>query len=75
MTSVHLQQLRAQTPAYVQHPRLVDWVMKIAELTQAKDVHWCDGSQAEYDRLCAQLVAAGTFEKLNETKRPNSYLA
>jgi phosphoenolpyruvate carboxykinase (GTP) len=62
-------------PASVRHVRLIEWVAEMAALTQARDVHWCDGSTAEYDRLCAQLVAAGTFKKLNATLRPNSYLA
>jgi phosphoenolpyruvate carboxykinase (GTP) len=54
---------------------LIEWVGNMAALTQARDVHWCDGSNAEYDRLCAQLVAGGTFERLNPALRPNSYLA
>jgi phosphoenolpyruvate carboxykinase (GTP) len=62
-------------PAYVQHDRLVSWVAQIAALTQAADVYWCDGTAAEYDRLCEQLVSNGTFKKLNPARRANSYLA
>jgi phosphoenolpyruvate carboxykinase (GTP) len=57
------------------HSRLNDWVEEIASLTQPDDIHWCDGSDEEYDRLAQALVAAGTFERLSDAKRPNSYLA
>jgi phosphoenolpyruvate carboxykinase (GTP) len=66
---------RLNVPATVRHAALIDWVARMAALTQPDDIHWCDGSTAEYDRLCARLVAAGTFTRLNPELRPNSYLA
>jgi phosphoenolpyruvate carboxykinase (GTP) len=57
------------------HPRLNDWVEEIAALTQPDDIRWCDGSDEEYDQLAQVLVEAGTFERLSDAKRPNSYLA
>ncbi|MFZ0171091.1 MAG: phosphoenolpyruvate carboxykinase (GTP) [Acidimicrobiales bacterium] len=57
------------------HRKLLEWVDEIAALTQPASVEWCDGSAEEYDRLCRLLVDQGTFTKLSDAKRPNSYWA
>ncbi|GAC1361796.1 MAG: phosphoenolpyruvate carboxykinase (GTP) [Actinomycetota bacterium] len=54
---------------------LAAWVDEVAQLTTPDDVYWCDGSAEEYDRLCQLLVDAGTFTRLSDAKRPNSYWA
>src|SRR5690606_7500723 len=59
----------------VSSPELVEWITELAELTQPDRIFVCDGSQAEYDRLCSELVAAGTFTRLDPQKRPGSFLA
>ncbi|WP_028061392.1 phosphoenolpyruvate carboxykinase (GTP) [Candidatus Solirubrobacter pratensis] len=64
-----------ETPVPTKHRRLVAWVEQVAALTEPDSVHWCDGSAEEYDALCQELVDAGTFERLSDAKRPNSYLA
>jgi phosphoenolpyruvate carboxykinase (GTP) len=61
--------------APTKHAKLLAWVDEVADLVQPDAVHWCDGSAEEYDALCQRQVDAGTFERLDEAKRPNSYLA
>ncbi len=63
------------SPAPTSHQELIAWVGEIAALTQPDAVVWCDGSEAEYDRLCGELVEKGTFKRLDPIKRPNSYYA
>jgi phosphoenolpyruvate carboxykinase (GTP) len=54
--------------------KLTAWVEDMTRLCRPDSVHWCDGSQQEYDRLCGEMVAAGTFIKLDAKKLPNSYM-
>jgi phosphoenolpyruvate carboxykinase (GTP) len=63
------------TPSYITHRKLIDWVTEIVALTKPDKVYWCDGSKQEYDALCAAMVDTGTLKKLDSLKRPNSYLA
>ena len=62
-------------PSYVTNTKLRAWVQEMVGLCKPERVHWCDGSQEEYDRLCEQMVESGTFIRLNSVLRPNSFLA
>jgi phosphoenolpyruvate carboxykinase (GTP) len=61
--------------APTKHERLLGWVETMAELCEPDAIHWCDGSQAEYEQLCRGLVDAGTFVELDPDRRPGSYWA
>jgi phosphoenolpyruvate carboxykinase (GTP) len=65
----------APADAPTNHKRLLEWVEEVASLTEPQEIHWCDGSREEYDDFCERLVQAGTFRRLSDAKRPNSYLA
>ncbi|MGQ4619207.1 phosphoenolpyruvate carboxykinase (GTP) [Nocardia sp. R7R-8] len=76
MTSATIPGLRGSDgKAPTEHSELLAWVQEVAELTQPERVVWADGSDAEWERLTEQLVAAGTFKRLDEKKKPNSFLA
>lgn len=62
-------------PDYVKHTQLIQWVSEMVALCKPDAVYWCDGSEGEYQAMCDKLVQAGTFVKLDEKKRPNSYYA
>jgi len=64
-----------EVSAPTNHARLLAWVEEVAQLTRPDSIHWCDGSAEEYESLAQGLVDSGTFTKLSEAKRPNSYLA
>jgi phosphoenolpyruvate carboxykinase (GTP) len=70
-----LEQLGSYSLSQVENEKLKAWVDEIATLCEPRIIYWCDGTEAEYKRLCAEMVINGTFKKLNPQLRPNSYLA
>ena len=72
-TSYELSKLKI--PTSIKNQNLINWVREIATLTQPDQVYWCDGTVAEYDSLCQQMVSSGMMKKLNPAKRKNSYIA
>ncbi|TAL18160.1 phosphoenolpyruvate carboxykinase (GTP) [bacterium] len=74
MTSSPISSRQKDSPQS-RHQKLLSWVAEVAALTQPDRIHWCDGSDEEYETLCAELVRSGTFRKLSEEKRPGCYLA
>ena len=74
MNSPLMQGIHLNAPSYVKHAKLLAWVADMAALCKPDAIYWCDGSDEEYQRLCDQLVQAGTFTRLNQAKRPNSFL-
>ena len=60
-------------PNFLKNQDIINFTKEMADVCQPKDIHWCDGSQEEYDSLCSLLVQNGTFKKLNQERWPNSY--
>ena len=75
MTTTAHQGAGVKAPSFVKNQKLIAWVTDMVALCKPAAVHWCDGSEAEYQQLCQVLVDAGTFKKLNAAKRTNSFLA
>ena len=75
MNSPTMQGLNLNCPSYVRNAKLIAWVADMAALCKPDRIAWCDGSDEEYERLCRQLVDAGTMRQLDPARRPNSYLA
>ena len=64
----------ANATAPTRNQRLLRWVEDVAALTQPDAIHWCDGSQAEYDGMFERMLRSGTAQRLDPEKRPGSYL-
>ncbi|PIQ23306.1 phosphoenolpyruvate carboxykinase (GTP) [bacterium (Candidatus Blackallbacteria) CG17_big_fil_post_rev_8_21_14_2_50_48_46] len=67
--------IELNAPDYVRNTEALAWIQEVVKLCEPNAIHWCDGSQEEYDNLCQLMVDKGTFKRLSPEKRPNSYLA
>src|SRR5690242_7756298 len=67
--------IQRSAAAPTKHSKLLAWVSEVIETCRPRDVHWCSGSQPEYDTLCEEMVRAGTLVRLNPEKRPRSFLS
>jgi phosphoenolpyruvate carboxykinase (GTP) len=67
--------MEIKAPSYVVNKKAIAWIQEVVDLCKPDAIHWCDGSDEEYQMLCEELVKAGTFKRLNPAKRPNSFLA
>ncbi len=67
--------MELNVPSYVKNQKLINWIKETSELCKPDKIYWCDGTQEEYDRLCEELVQAGTFKRLNPEKKPGCFLA
>lgn len=75
MNKAYMPPIDIGAPSYVLHHGVKEWVGRIAALTKPARIHWCEGSQEEYDRLCEEMVQSGMLKRLNDKLRPNSFLA
>ncbi|WP_175330153.1 phosphoenolpyruvate carboxykinase (GTP) [Candidatus Ichthyocystis hellenicum] len=75
MTASGVSEINLTVPSWIESEGLVSWVRGVVSVVQPRSVHWCDGSQQEYDALCKLLVKSGTFIPLNDNYHPGCFLA
>src|SRR5262245_46774212 len=70
-----MKESQMEVPTYIRNHKVREWVQEMVDLCKPEKIHWCDGSEEEYDQMAHLLTETNTFRKLNPEKRPNSYLA